>query len=155
MGEILKNTLKMKRQPALREEVSLNLAVAASVLRDRFEKISEPFGITASQYNVLRILRGVHPEGHPRCEIIRRMVDRAPDITRLIDRLEKQGLVKRDRTNEDRRKSITKITEKGLKLIIELQPFIDKEHKDMTKSLTDKECSMLSELTEKLYANLV
>ena len=92
MSEILKRTLKMNRTPTAREEVGLNLAVAFSFLKTRFENIIEPFGITASQYNVLRILKGA-PEGHPRCEIIVRMIDRAPDITRLIDRLEKSGLV--------------------------------------------------------------
>lgn len=155
MGEILNNTLMMKKKPTLREEVSLNLAVASSILRDRFEKISVPFGITASQYNVLRILKGIHPEGHPRCEVIKRMVDRAPDITRLIDRLEKQGLVKRDRINEDRRKSITVITEKGLKLVSDIQPFIDKEHRELTKGLNDAECAELSRLIEKMYENLL
>ena len=154
MGEILNNTLMMKKKPTLREEVSLNLAVASSILRDRFEKISVPFGITASQYNVLRILKGIHPEGHPRCEVIKRMVDRAPDITRLIDRLEKQGLVKRDRISEDRRKSITVITEKGLKLVSDIQPLIDKEHRELTKGLNDTECTELSKLIEKLYEKL-
>ncbi len=155
MGEILKIALKMKKQPTLREEVSLNLAVASAILKNRFEKMVEPFGITSSQYNVLRILRGVYPEGHPRCEIITRMVDRAPDITRLIDRLEKQGMVKRDRTNEDRRKSITKITEKGIKVLTDTQPLIDREHKELTKKLTDDDCRELSRLTEKLYEELI
>ncbi len=150
MSEILKRVLKMKRQPTVREEVSLNLSVAFSMLKKRFENIMEPFGITASQYNVLRILRGA-PEGHPRCEIIVRMIDRAPDITRLIDRLEKSGLVKRDRTNEDRRKSITKITDKGLKLVSDIQPMIDKVHKEFTGKLTDEQCRELSKLVEKLY----
>jgi DNA-binding MarR family transcriptional regulator len=155
MGEILKIALKMKKQPSLREEVSLNLAVASAILKNRFEKIVELFGITGSQYNVLRILKGVYPEGHPRCEIIIRMVDRAPDITRLIDRLEKQGMVKRDRTNEDRRKSITKITEKGLKVVNDLQPLVDKEHKELTKKLTDEDCKEISRLAEKLYEELI
>src|SRR5512140_3127714 len=99
MGEVLKRWLKMNRQPSAREEVSLNLGVASNILKNRFEKMLAPFRITGTQYNVLRILKGVHPEGHPRCEIMHRMVERAPDITRLIDRLEKQGLVLRDRTN--------------------------------------------------------
>jgi DNA-binding MarR family transcriptional regulator len=155
MGEILKNMLKMKRQPPVREELSLNLAVGASILRSKFEKLAEQYKITGSQYNVLRILKGVYPQGHPRCEIILRMVDKAPDITRLIDRLEKQDLVKRDRTSEDRRMSITVITEKGLKLLSDIQPAVDKAHREMTKGLTDGECKELSMLIEKLYRNLV
>ena len=155
MGEALQKILKMKKKPPLREELELNIGVAASVMRERFEKAIEPFGITVSQYNVLRILKGVYPNGHPRCEIMLRMIDRAPDITRLVDRLEKMGLVKRERDGEDRRMSISVITAKGLKLIEQIQPLIDNTHKSTTKDLSDKECGELSRLIEKLYAHLI
>ncbi len=99
-------------------------------------------------------LKGVYPDGHPRCEIAMRMMEIAPDITRLIDRLEKQGLVVRDRTKEDRRMSITKLSEKGLKLMDEIQPEIEKEHKNSTKNLSEEECRKLSMLLEKLYSDI-
>ena len=153
MGEILKKRLKMKKDVPAREEVSLNLKVASSMLSNRMDKLIAGYGITGSQYNVLRILKGVYPDGHPRCEIAVRMIEIAPDITRLIDRLEKQGLVTRDRTQEDRRMSITKLTEKGLKLVEEIKPIIDKEHKNATKNLTEDECRKLSYLLEKMYRN--
>src|SRR6187549_2673367 len=102
MGEALKKWLKMTKELELREEVDLNLRVAVTLLDERFDKIISPFKITPAQYNVLRILKGVYPEGHARCEIAIRMIERASDITRIIDRLEKQNLVVRDRTNEDR-----------------------------------------------------
>ncbi len=137
------------------EELALNLKVASSLFTDVFEKSISSFGITGSQYNVLRILRGVYPEGHARCEIFKRMIDKSPDITRLIDRLEKQGLVERIRTTEDRRMSISKITEKGLELVNKLQPVINEANKLITENLTDNECKQLSEKIEKTYEKLI
>ena len=154
MGEVLKKRLKQKKDIPAREELGLNLRIAANILESRFEKAISNFGITGSQYNVLRILRGVYPEGHPRCEIASRMLEISPDITRLIDRLEKQGLVVRDRTGTDRRQSITKITAKGLKLLNEIQPVVEDEHKQAAKNLTAEECRELSRLVEKFYNNL-
>jgi DNA-binding MarR family transcriptional regulator len=155
MGEALKKWLKMSKELDIREEVDLNLRVAVNLLDERFYKMIDPFGITGAQYNVLRILKGVHPEGHARCEIASRMIERASDITRIIDRLEKQGLVVRDRTSEDRRMSITRITDKGIEVVNKLKPLIEKEHSENTKGLTDEECRQLSILLEKLYADKI
>jgi DNA-binding MarR family transcriptional regulator len=155
MGEILKKRLKQKKDMPVREEVDLNIRVASALMEDNFEDLTSKFGITGPQYNVLRILKGVYPDGHPRCEIAKRMIDRASDITRLIDRLEKQDLVKRDRTKEDRRMSITRITEKGLKLMEEIAPFVGDAHKQITKNLTNDECRELSRLIEKLYKDRI
>jgi DNA-binding MarR family transcriptional regulator len=155
MGEVLKNWLKMTKEIPVREELSLNLRIASTLLYNEFEKITLSFGITGAQYNVLRILKGVYPGGHPRCEVATRMIERAPDITRIIDRLEKQGLVERDRSDDDRRMSITKITKKGLNIVNDLKPKIEKQNKELTKDLSDRECARLSALIEKLYEKLV
>ncbi len=155
MGEALKKWLKLSKELGIREEVDLNLRVALTLQDQKFNKIIEPFEITSAQYNVLRILKGVHPEGHARCEIASRMIERASDITRIIDRLEKQKLVVRDRTSEDRRISITRITEKGIQLVNKLKPLIENEHTKNTKELTDEECRKLSILLEKLYADKI
>lgn len=151
MGEALKKWLKLSKNLEPREEVDLNLRVAVSLLDTGFNKLMESFNITGAQYNVLRILKGVYPEGHARCEIATRMVERASDITRIIDRLEKQELVQRDRTSEDRRMSITKITKKGIELLDKINPFLTKEHLESTKELSEEECLQLSALLEKLY----
>jgi DNA-binding MarR family transcriptional regulator len=154
MGEQIKKWLKLSKELPIREEVDLNLRIAVTLLSSRFDKMIEAYGITGVQYNVLRILKGVHPEGHARCEIASRMVERASDITRIIDRLEKNGLVERDRTNEDRRMSITKITAKGIKLVEQITPLIEAEHKKITKNLNETECRELSGLLEKLYKDM-
>jgi DNA-binding MarR family transcriptional regulator len=155
MGEPLNKWLKMKKSPEVREEVLLNLKVAAHFASSRMEKICSDFGITGAQYNVLRILNGVYPEGHPRCEIIARMIESAPDTTRLIDRLEKLGLVDRDRSGSDRRMSITRITAKGIKLLEKIHPVLIKLQNDLTKNLTNAECRELSAMCEKLYKDRV
>jgi len=143
----------MKSDPPIRETMDLNLRVASFLIFGNFEKLVSEYGITATQYNVLRILKGIHPGAMARCDIASRMIERASDITRIIDRLEKQGLAVRDRTQEDRRISLSKITEKGLRIVNELRPIIEKEHKKITKNLTEEECSILSELLEKLYSD--
>jgi DNA-binding MarR family transcriptional regulator len=155
LAEALNKWLKMKKSPEFREEALLNLRVASHFAETKIEKICSEYRITSAQYNVLRILKGVYPEGHPRCEIITRMVETAPDTTRLIDRLEKQNLVERDKSGEDRRMSITRITEKGLKLLGEIQPIVNIEITDFSKVLSKNECMELSRLCEKLYEQLI
>lgn len=132
-------------------EAMLNLLIAADTVRLRMERICEAHGITQAQYNVLRILRGVHPNGHPRCEIIQRLVEHAPDVTRLVDRMEKHGLVERDRSSDDRRLSLTKITEKGLALIDQMDADVRGFHEWFGARLARPRCLALSRLCEKLY----
>ena len=85
-----------------RHEATLGLLKTTDLLRQRGSKILEPFGVTDQQYNVLRILRGAGAKGLPTLEIADRMIERAPGITRLIDRLEKKKLVARKRCATDR-----------------------------------------------------
>lgn len=130
----------------------LNLLVAASHVRERFERISAAQGITQTQYNVLRILRGAHPDGHARCDIAMRMIEKSPDVTRLIDRLEDQGLVERDRSQSDRRLSITRITPRGLKLLQQMQSGIDEAYIYFADRISLRDRRELSRICEGLYA---
>jgi DNA-binding MarR family transcriptional regulator len=100
--------------PSAGQEAAVTLLRTADVIRQDLERTLEPFGITPQQYNVLRILRGSHPETLPTLEIAERMVERAPGITRLLDRLEAAGQVSRARCPEDRRRVLVSITRKGL-----------------------------------------
>lgn len=99
------------------KKVVVALLRAADRLHRRLDTIMEPFGITGQQYNVLRILRGAHPDSLPTLEIANRMMERTPGITRLLDRLEKKELVSRERCAEDRRRVLCSITPAGLKLL--------------------------------------
>jgi DNA-binding MarR family transcriptional regulator len=106
------------RSPAQETVVSL-LRTAAAVER-QLTKVVEPAGITLSQYNVLRILRGAGAEGLPTLAIRDRMITLAPGITRLLDRLEAAGLVRRDRSAPDRRQVLCHVTAAGLALLQQL-----------------------------------
>lgn len=152
MSEVLKKRIKQSadfESPV--NQAILNLMVATDYVRGLSERICTEFSITPAQYNVLRILRGAGYSGHPRYEITERMVERAPDVTRLTDRLEKQGLVARDCCSEDKRRSITRITDKGLSLLDEMQSKVD----EMTVHLSEKaslpEWIALSGICEKIY----
>jgi DNA-binding MarR family transcriptional regulator len=153
MGEALKKRLKQQRrfQNPLQESL-LNVIVAAGHIRESFDRASSKFGVTQPQYNVLRILRGAHPNGYSRYEIAERMLDRAPDVTRLIDRLEQQKLVVRDRSDTDRRLSITRITDKGIEILLKIAPELEEAHQHYANRLTDEEQSELSRLCELLYS---
>lgn len=135
---------------SLASEAVISLAVAADHLDQVTEGVCERHGITADQYNVLRILRGVHPGGHPRCEIARRMIHRSPDVTRMLDRLERQGAVSRARNPEDRRESIATITRSGLALLERVDPDLEQAHIALTSSLSPPELRRLSRLCDAL-----
>ncbi|MGH9945046.1 MAG: MarR family winged helix-turn-helix transcriptional regulator [Pyrinomonadaceae bacterium] len=153
MGEALKQRIKQTADfasPA--EEAMLNLMVAADHVRSRIDRVCAEFGVTHGQYNVLRILRGVHPQGHPRCEIAARMLEKAPDVTRLVDRLEAQELVSRDRSAEDRRVSLTRITKKGLDLLAGMAPALGQLERYFFERVSRRDCRELTRICEGLYA---
>jgi len=151
MGEVLKRRIKQSRFESPQQEALLNLIVVSNYIREQSERAVTEFGITLPQYNVLRILRGVHPEGHPRCEIAARMLDRAPDVTRIIDRLEEKKFVERDRAGSDRRHSITRITRDGLKLLETMEPAMRASWQVLHERLSGRECKELSRLCEQIY----
>jgi len=151
MGEILRRRIRQNRFETPFQEAGLNLMVASNHVREECERAAATFGITLPQYNVLRILRGVHPAGHPRCEIAARMLDRAPDVTRLIDRLEEKELVERSRAGADRRQSITRITEKGLGLLREADPAVRGVFDRIEQRLSSEDCAALSRICEVIY----
>src|SRR5919109_2342945 len=119
MAGVVARELKQKRAFTSREhEVLLGLQIVAARIIEPWEKFLKTTAeLTLHQYNVLRILRGSHPAGLPSGEIANRMIARDPDITRLVDRLEKRDLVKRVRGRHDRRVVEVGITEKGLDLL--------------------------------------
>lgn len=92
----------------------------ADVVKRLLTAVVEPHGLTLQQYNVLRILRGAGRDGLPTLEIGTRMVEQAPGVTRLLDRIEAKGLVARERCPRDRRQVLCRITPPGLALLARL-----------------------------------
>ncbi len=121
----LRQRIQQQKFKSLAQEAFLNIFMTSTVLRDRFLCSIKGSGISMAQYNILHILKGAYPNGYPRYAISGRMVERAPDITRLIDRLVKRGLVERRPCQEDRRRSMAFITSEGLTLLEELDLRVD------------------------------
>jgi DNA-binding MarR family transcriptional regulator len=127
MSPDLRDEIKQS-QPfsSLEQEALLAVERTAAVLMHRFNESLKPYGITSTQYNVLRILRGAGDAGLCRNDIRDRLVAQVPDVTRLLDRLEEAGLVERERGESDRRLVTTRITRAGLALLKQLDaPVLD------------------------------
>jgi DNA-binding MarR family transcriptional regulator len=123
-----KAAAKPRRKGVLEEQVFIALAVTTDQLARRLEPLLKATDISPTQYNVLRILRGA-PEGLTCSEIASRMITRDPDITRLLNRLEKRGLVSRCRKTKDRRMVSTRITQAGMELLAQLDaPLLETHH---------------------------
>lgn len=152
MGQVLRERLKQDSFASPRHEATMNLMLAANWVRQVVDRACSEFDITNQQYNILRILRGVSPEGHRCADIRDRMLDRSPDITRRLDTLEKMGLVRRQRSKEDRRAVLSYITPKGLELLEKMDPTIARINEEFGERLTMKECRALSDLCERIYA---
>jgi DNA-binding MarR family transcriptional regulator len=146
----IRERLQQRRFNTLADEAVVSLMVAAEQLDQAVAPIWERHGVTADQYNVLRILRGVHPGGHPRNEVARRMIHRAPDVTRMLDRLVRQGLVARVRNPDDRRDSIATITRAGLALLGRIDPDVLAVQKALTGALSERELRQLVRLCDAL-----
>lgn len=106
-------------------EAFLNLVRTAEQMQHALRMKLKPYGITETQYNSLRILRGAGTHGLTCAEIGERLVSQDPDITRLLGRLERQGLVRRERGEKDRRVVLTKITAAGLDRLKETDPVVN------------------------------
>jgi len=118
------------RSPA--QEAKVAILRTADLLRRRMAAIVAPHGLTTQQYNVLRILRGTHPDPLPTLEIGERMIESTPGITRLLDRLEEKRLVRRERGSDDRRMVLCRISEAGLALLAELDGAMDEaDHRSL------------------------
>jgi len=136
---------KHKFQPCPEEAAFLDLVRTVDLLSRAPAQVLKSEDVSATQYNVLRILRGA-PEGLPCGEIGNRMITRDPDITRLLDRLEKRGLISRCREERDRRTVMTRITPEGLKLLARLDEPVQAAHRQQLGHLGRQRLQALTEL---------
>jgi DNA-binding MarR family transcriptional regulator len=149
MARGLQAELKQKVPFTSREqEAYLALLRTADALQSSMESKLKEFGLTGTQYNALRILRGAGPVGLPCSEIGGRMITRDPDITRLLNRLEKRGFVERTRNQHDRRVIYGKITATGQKLLREMQEPVEKHARELLRHVSQAELRRLVDLLE-------
>jgi DNA-binding MarR family transcriptional regulator len=155
MAEAVARELKQQRFSSREHEVLLGLqVVAARVIEPWAKFLKATAELTLHQYNVLRILRGSHPTPLPSGEIATRMIDRDPDVTRLVDRLERRGLVTRIRGRQDRRVVEVGITAKGQKLLGSLDAHVDRMPRNMLGHLGAKKLEQLAVLLDLALSEL-
>jgi DNA-binding MarR family transcriptional regulator len=130
----------------LEQEATLNIARTEAALREPLEELLKGSGISLTQYNVLRILRGAGPEGLTRNEIRDRLINRMPDVTRLLDRMEEAGWVSRVREMEDRRCVATHLTRSGKSLVDSLDVPVQEEHARRLSHMTRTQLRTLIDL---------
>ncbi len=133
--------------PSPEEAALLDLLRTTDMLSRGLLQVLKNEDLSGTQYNVLRILRGA-PEGLACGEIANRMITRDPDVTRLLDRLEKRGLISRCRETKDRRTVMTRITPAGLKLLANLDEPVQSAHRKQLGHLGPKRLRTLAELLQ-------
>jgi DNA-binding MarR family transcriptional regulator len=144
---------KRPGMPSPEEAAFLDLLRTTDMLSRGLVTILKPEDLSSTQYNVLRILRGA-PEGLPCGEIAKRMITRDPDITRLLDRLEKFGLISRSREARDRRTVMARITGAGLKLLARLDEPIQEAHRKQLGHLGRERLRLLTDLLRQARSQL-
>jgi MarR family transcriptional regulator, organic hydroperoxide resistance regulator len=144
----------VQRRPfhSVKAELAVSILRTAALLERHFAQVVAESGVTVQQYNVLRILRGAGSEGLPTLVIRDRMIHAAPGITRLLDKLEKAGLARRERCSPDRRQVFCYITERGLAVLERLDEDMRKADETAAGNLTDAEQRQLLKLLEGVRA---
>lgn len=152
MAKLMDELRKSKPFQCAEQEVFLNMMRTAEALSEGMAGVLKPFGLSATQYNVLRILRGAQANcgetGLACREIGERMVTHDPDITRLLDRMERAGLIRRQRASDDRRVVKTAITPEGLRILEQLDAPVLQMHKKQLHHLGERKLRELSSLLE-------
>ena len=141
-------TAKKARKPSstLEQEAYLSLLRTSDALARGAEEVIKPFGLSGTQYNILRILRGAGAQGLCCHEAAERMLTHDPDITRLLDRLERRGLIVRARASSDRRVITAQITPEGLRILAKLDKPIEECHRRQFGHLGSRRLAQLIEL---------
>lgn len=150
MSGRLAREIRQGRPLGAGEEAFLNLLRTAAVLERALGGVLRPAGLTATQYNVLRILRGAGPDGLACSTVGERMVTPVPDVTRLLDRLEARGWVERQRGVADRRVVEVRITAAGSELLAGLDPVVEEWIRSRFAHLAAPQLARLVETLETL-----
>jgi DNA-binding MarR family transcriptional regulator len=143
---------KRRKFDSLPQEVYLSLWRTFDRLRALEEELFDAWELTGQQYNVLRLLQASHPEPVPTLQLSNRLISRAPDITRMLDKLEQHGWIERLRSDEDRRSVMVRLTETGTKLLKKMSEAVRKVHVAQVGHLSVDEmrtlCDLLSRVRE-------
>jgi DNA-binding MarR family transcriptional regulator len=153
MSDGLRAELKQTRPfPRRSAEALLSVVRTAAIIEHQIGEALKPYGITMTQYNVLRILRGAGDRGLCGREVGERMVSKVPDVSRLLDRLEETGLIRRERDESDRRHVSARITPKGLEMIARATPALEAVERARFGSLSSRSLDAVIDALEQVRA---
>jgi MarR family transcriptional regulator, organic hydroperoxide resistance regulator len=154
VSQLQRELRQRKPFPSLGQEAVVALLLTAELLRHAIGRTLEPHGITPQQYNVLRILRGAGADGLPTLEIAERMIEQTPGVTRLLERIEGKGLVRRERCREDRRQILCWLTPAGLELVERLDAPVDQANTEAVAGLDREDQERLLRLLDTIRSQL-
>jgi DNA-binding MarR family transcriptional regulator len=149
-SQILDELKQKKPFTSLSQTAVVGLLRTADILRRGYYDVVEKGGISAQQYNVLRILRGAGSEGLPTLEIANRLLEKSPGITRFIDQLEALRFIQRKRSTDDRRQVFCVITKSGLDLIGKMDHPVDSWDHGILSMLSQKELKALIAMLDRI-----
>jgi DNA-binding MarR family transcriptional regulator len=150
VGKLKEEIKQTKPFAGIEHEALLNLQRTAGQVLHAMQQMLKEFDLTPSQYNVLRILRGAGQDGLRCAEIGERMLTHDPDITRLLDRLGREGLVERRRDGRDRRVVYSRISLEGLRLLKQMDPAVDKASKSLFGHMSKPRLEAMIDLLEEV-----
>jgi DNA-binding MarR family transcriptional regulator len=151
MGSKLKDEIRQTKPfSGIEQEALLNIHRTAGILQRRSQQVLKQQDLTESQYNVLRILRGAGPDGLRCSDIGERMISHDPDITRLLERLQRIKLIERRRDGKDRRVIYSRITAEGLDRLQKLDPLVESSGKSMLSHMNPERIGLLIDLLEEV-----
>jgi DNA-binding MarR family transcriptional regulator len=145
----IEDEIKQPRFRDIYQKVAVNILFTSNWLMGRQQDFFKPFGITTQQFNILRILRGQHPNAISGVEIKSRMLDRNSDISRLLDRLVKKDLISKSQSENDKRAANVSITAKGLALLHDIDDKFVAAERGQFSGLSEAEAIQLSQLLDK------
>jgi DNA-binding MarR family transcriptional regulator len=148
----IEKVLKQERFKSEFQKLTLNIMVTNNWLGEKANDILKPYDLTPKQFNVLRILRGQRPNPITVREIRNRMIDKMSDVSRIIERLRKKGLITRQICDDNRRAVDVLITDNGMKLLKELD-VIDDLLKESLKNISVKEAQIVNEILDKIRSH--
>ncbi|MFM8363408.1 MAG: MarR family winged helix-turn-helix transcriptional regulator [Haliscomenobacter sp.] len=146
----IEEAIQQKRFRSEYQKLVVNLLYSASWLQQFSNQLLKPYGISQEQFNILRILRGMHPEPATVKLLTERMIDKMSNASRLVEKLRVKGLVERHECPLDRRRVDVQITQKGLTLIEKASQAMDTQGDAYMSGLSLEEAAQLNELLDKL-----
>lgn len=146
----IEDEIQQKKFQSEYQKMHINILFTAAWLQQRTAKVLKPYGISSQQFNILRILRGMHPKPASIKTLTERMIDKMSNASRLVDKLMAKGLVQRSECDADRRRVDVLITAQGLELLQHASADVERLIQQDGRNLSEAEAASLNELLDRL-----